>query len=330
MTIFSAVPAIWRQMGFGLGLVLVCAALQARPIIDDNFHDKLMQLGSGPEGGSFGPIGDTLCEALNAARNTTLIRCVPVQSAGSSFNIHAVANGSLQLGMGQEDLVALAYTNAAFKTGTKLRAVALLHNSPIAVMVRKASGITTLSQIRRGVVNIGNKGAGYYANALMVLKAVNLREADLAGVTHLQPTDFIKAFCEGKLDVIFNALAHPSSQYRQLRACGGEFLDIPPEIIKKMVAENRWLRPMTIPAAMYDAQQGEVSTVGMRNLLITNDGVDDEAIFRVAMLLRAQHAQLLAGQPDLSSMEMLQKSQLDGLGVPMHTGALRAAKRSKP
>lgn len=330
MFAFIALPALWRQMGFGLGLVMACAALQARPTIDDNFHDKLMQLGSGPEGGSFGPIGETLCETLNAARKTTLIRCVPVRSAGSFFNIHAVANGSLQLGMGQEDLAAQAYANSTFKTGTKLRAVALLHNSPIAIMVRKASGISTLSQIRKGIVNIGNKGAGYYANALMVLKAMNLREEDLAGVTYLQPTDFIRAFCEGKLDVIFNALAHPSSQYRQLRACGGEFLDIPPDIIKRLMAENRWLRPMTIPAAMYDAQQGEVSTVGMRNLLITNAGVDDEAIFRVAMLLRAQHAQLLADQPNLSSMELLQKSQLEGLGVPMHSGALRAAKGSKP
>ena len=117
---------------------------------------------------------------------------------------------------------------------------------------------------------------------------------------------------------------------RRVRACGGEFLDIPPEIIQKIMAGSRWLTPMTIPAGMYDAQQGEVSTVGMRNLLITNAGVDDEAIFRVATLLRAQHTKLKTTQSDLSSMVMLDKTQVNALSVPLHSGALRAIQRSKP
>ena len=330
MTIFRTWRAVLALIGLSLGLTMMSASVQAEPTEGDNFHDKLMHLGTGPESGSFGAIGDTLCETLNAVRKTTLVRCIPLRSAGSSFNIQAVANGSLQLGMGQEDLVAQAYTDTTSKTGGTLRAVALLHNSPIAIMVRKASGITTLAQIRQGVVNIGNKGAGYYANALMVMKAMDLRETDLAGATYLQSTDFIRAFCEGKVDVIFNALAHPSAQYRQLRACGGEFLDIPPDIIQKIMTVSRWLTPMTIPAGMYDAQQGEVSTVGMRNLLVTNAGVDDEAIFRVATLLRAQHTKLKTTQSDLSSMVMLDKTQVNTLGVPLHSGALRAIQRSKP
>jgi TRAP transporter TAXI family solute receptor len=317
-------------MSLACGLATTCAWAQAQASEGDDFHDKLMQLGAGPEGGSFGPIGNTLCEAMNAARKTRLVRCVPVYSAGSVFNIHAVANGSLQLGLGQEDLLGQVYGSSGVKGGAQLRTVALMHNSPIAIMVRKASGITELKQIRRGVVNIGNKGAGYHANAMAVLTAMKLREPDFAGVTYLQPMAFIKAFCEGKVDVIFNALAHPSTQYRQLRACGGEFLDIPPDIMKQMVQENTWLRPMSIPAGMYDPEQAEVKTLGMRNLLFTHAGVDAEAIFRVATLLASQHKTLQASQSNLSSMVLLKQNDVDQLAVPLHPGALRALQRRTP
>lgn len=319
-----------------LGALLAVPAAQAQwqQRDADNFHDKLMNLGAGPEGGSFGPIGATLCDTLNQARKTTLVRCVPLRSAGSVFNIYAVANGSLQLGMGQEDLVAEAFSNesasASANSGKDLRAVALLHNSPIGIMVRKASGITELSQIRQGVVNKGNRGSGIFANSTAVLKALQLEERDLAGVTFLPPSEFERAFCEGRVDVIFNALAHPSALYRRLRACGGEFLDIPPEVMKRMMADNTWLRPMGIAAGMYDAVQAEVKTLGMRNLLIANAEVDEEAIFRVAQLIHAKSKPMQAQQPYLASMRTLHSEDLSSLAVPLHPGALRALKARKP
>jgi TRAP transporter TAXI family solute receptor len=317
--------------------LLVLALLGATPyaraqwnVNTDDFHDKLMQLGAGPEGGSFGPIGDTLCETLNKVRKTSLVRCIPLRSAGSVFNIHAVANGSLQLGFGQEDLVAAAFTDGETKGGSTLRTVALMHNSPIAIMVRKASGITELSQIRQGVVNRGNKGSGIYANATAVLQAMNLQERDLAGVTFLAPVEFERAFCAGKVDVIFDALAHPSDLYRRLRACGGEFLDIPPDIMNKMMSDNAWLRPMDIAAGMYDPQQQTVHTLGMRNVLISNSAVDEEAIFRVASLINSKYKDMQAQQPYMVSMTLMRQADLASLAVPMHPGALRALQERKP
>lgn len=292
--------------------------------IGDEFHDKLLELGSGPSGGSFGPIGVTLCDEVNKARKTQLVRCLPLASAGSVFNIYSVANGSLQLGFGQEDLVAEAFASPDAKGGKSLRTVALMHNSPIGIMVRKASGITSLSEIRTGVVNKGNQGSGIYANATAVLNALNLRDSDIAHVTFLPPVEFEKAFCEGKVDVIFNALAHPSSLYQRLAACGGEFLDIPPDVMKKMVAQNGWVRPMEIAAGIYGPTQREVKTIGMRNLLISNAGVDEEAIFRLTRLISSKYKEMQRKQPHMASMRLIGPSDLNSLAVPIHPGALRA------
>jgi TRAP transporter TAXI family solute receptor len=316
--------------GLVLGLMGFHSQVSAQFRGDDNFHDKLMQIGTGPEGGSFGPIGDTLCDTLNKVRASSLVRCVALPSAGSVFNVYAVANGSLQLGLGQEDVVAEAFLNSDAKGGSSLRTVALMHVSPIGIMVRKASSITELSQIRQGVVNKGIKGSGIFANATAVLKALDLEERDLAGVSFLSTSSFERAFCEGKVDVIFNALAHPSALYRRLRACGGEFLDIPPDIMKKMMSQNAWLRPMEIPAGLYDANQKQVKTLGLRNVLVTNASVDQEAIYRVASLINLKYPEMVATQPLLASMTLINLDDVKTLAVPLHPGALQVLNGNRP
>lgn len=328
--VFANSTVLRLLTSLAIGLTTTFAAMEAIASEDSDFHDKLMQLGTGPGGGSFAPIGNALCEALNAARKKNLVRCVPVATAGSLFNAHAVANYSLQLGLGQEDLVGKTYVNSAVNGGTQLRTVAIMHSSPIGIMVRKAAGINDLSQIRRGVVNLGNRGSGDHANALAVLKAMRLRESDLAGVAFLPLDASIQAFCDGRVDVVINALAHPAQSYRQLRTCGGEFLSITPEVIQQMRQNDAWLRPMSIPAGIYDPEQKEVITLGMRNLLFTHSRVDDEAIFRVATLLASQHALLQASEPSLSTMALLKEGDVHQLAVPLHPGAMRALKRRVP
>lgn len=313
------------------GLLQACAVPRSDtdyPHID--FGDKLMRLGAGPEGGSFAPIGKVLCDTLNEARKASLVRCVPVASAGSIFNIHALAQGSIQLAIAQEDLVGQVYADARVKGGRELRAVALMHNSPIGIVVRKASGIQTLEQIRQGVINRGNRGSGIFANAEAVLNAMGLKDRDFKGVSYLPPLQLVKAFCAGEIDVVFNALAHPSEQYRQLVECGGEFLDIPLQIQQRMTALSPWLKPMQIPAGMYRADQGAVNTLGARNLLLSRAEVDSEAVLRVATLLRQQHAALRAQEPLLATMRKLTAQDVGGLAVPLHPGAQRALAHSAP
>jgi TRAP transporter TAXI family solute receptor len=296
----------------------------------DDFHDKLLQLGGGPELGSFGLIAETICDTVNQHRRNTSVRCIPLRSAGAEFNARAVETGAVQLGMAQEDLVAEVYKNGESSDGKSLRTVSFLHISPIAIMVRRASGITELAQIRNGVVNKGNKGSGIYVNASAVFKALDLQDKDIRSLVFMPPVEFERAFCAGKVDVIVNNLAHPSELYRRLRACGGEFLDIPPDIMQKMMRTNPWLKPTVIPAGMYDQDQRQVNTLGVRNLLITHVAVDEEAIFRFAKILNEYNKSMKAAQPLLASMTQMRRSDLDKLPAPIHPGALRELKEHRP
>jgi len=316
------IGATWALVGLGAGFSLQSHA-QGYDTFDD-FHDKLVQLGSGPAGGSFGPLADTLCETLNDVRKKTLVRCVPQRSAGSVFNIHAVANGSLQLGLAQEDLLVDHIRRGDGVDKDSLRAVAPMHNSFVAVMVRRASGITELSQIGRGVINKGIRGSGTFAQVTAVLKALSLEDRDLAGFVYLNNNDLERDFCDGKVDVFLSVQAHPSDLYRRTRECGGEFLDMPLQIMQKLMAQNVWIRQMEIPSGTYDPEQKSVMTIGMRNLLIAHTNVDETTISRVTRVLLESHKSMQAKQAFLASSRMLRREETNSLAIPLHPGALKA------
>ena len=205
-----------------LALTLGSAAVLASPsaTAQDDFADKFLQLGTGPAGGTFLPVGEALCNAVNGDRKASLVRCVPVGTAGSAYNLHAVANGGMQLGLAQEDLVSALYKNHAEPSGGALRVIAVTHTSPIAVMVHRAAGITQLRQIAGKAMNLGNRGSGQFTVTASILRALDLRVEDLGAASYLPTADFERAFCERKVDVVVEAVAHPSVLFAKLRACG--------------------------------------------------------------------------------------------------------------
>lgn len=310
-------PLYWMAVG------LLCSSAVAGPAREGaDFSDKLMSLGTGPAGGAFRPVGESLCDALNEDRRRTLVRCVPVATAGSAFNLNAVAGGQLQLGIAQEDLLAGFDASADPAQRGALRAVAVLHTSPIAVVARGNLGVQTLQQIVGKRVNLGNRGSGQFAIVASLLEAAAIRVDQLGGTTHLSTTQFERAFCDGEVDVVVEAVAHPSKLFEHLLACGGRFVDIPPEVAARMQARNRFLASMSIPAGTYATQPQAVNTLGMRNVLFTNRNVGEEAVRRLTESLGLRYADLRAQQPLLASMPS--PSQPTPPVVPLHRGAEQA------
>jgi len=304
--------ALWLAVGSAL------AAPQAE------FGDKFLMMGTGPVGGAFRPIGESVCEAINEDRRASLVRCVPVGTAGSIFNLYAVANGSIQLGVAQEDLVSKLYADHKQALGRSLRVVALLHDSPIAVMVHRDSGITELGQIAGKNFNLGNPGSGMFTITAALLRALDLRKEDFASAANLPTSEFERAFCDRKVDAVVEAVAHPSALFEKLRACGGVFIDIPAPVQAKMQAANKLLSPMSIAANTYAIQDKAVTTLGMRNVLFTNAAVDEESIFRLTTTLKRQYDDLKGSQVLLSSMVRMEQTDAASLPAPLHPGALRA------
>ena len=327
MIFYDINVAISRRLAWTLALVL-STALALPPTLAATEHpdiaDKLLTLGTGPAGGAFRPIGESLCDLVNAERGSLHVRCVAVATAGSMFNLHSVMYGRLPLALTQEDLVHTLRQDPAQPAAQALRVVALAHESPIAVMVGAQSGITDLRQLAGKRMNMGNRGSGQFTITHALLAALDLKTEQLAATSYFATSGFEEALCGNQVDVVVEAVAHPSALFTRLLACGGRFIDIPPEVAARMQASNRWLAPMTILAGTYANQPRPVVSLGMRNLLVTHDQVDSETVFRLARMLRQRHAALLREQPLLVSMGRPEQIKPENLPAPLHPGAARA------
>lgn len=290
----------------------------------EGFSDKLIVLGTGPKGGAFQPVGQSICEAVNLERERTSVRCVAMPTAGSVFNLFAVENGSIQAGISQEDLLAKQIKKSKTAKGFGLRTLAVLHDSPVVVVVRKGMGINRLQDLKGRSFNVGNQGSGQATIASALLEAAGLTSQDLARPATFPTSEIVQAFCEKQIDGMVEAVAHPSDLYRDLLLCGGEFLALGSDIERKLTASNPFLKTMKIPAGTYQELPLEFNAVGMRNVLFAREDMNEVAVERLIKALDRQLSELRSSNPMMKTMSRDKVSALQSVSTPPHAGALRA------
>lgn len=292
--------------------------------------DKLLRLATGPEGGAFRPVGTSLCDWVNRFRSETSIRCVPQGTAGSIFNLQAVEQGSVQLGLAQEDLLDQHFHRSEEPRGSRLRVVAALHTSPIAVLVRPSAGGDPWQAIRRLRVNVGNRGSGQHTISLAILDGLKVPLSSIQQVTYAPTHQFESLFCGNQVDMVLEAVAHPSPLFERLLSCGGEMIDLPQDVMDHMRRVNPFLAPMEIPAGTYPNQERGIRTLGMRNILFTNSEIDPVAIERLMSTLAAGQVALVRDQTLLRSLAPNAFKDVGIFTVPVHEGVRRALRRGTP
>lgn len=317
--------ALKRCLAAGLACVLLQLGMaDARSADRADIRDKLVELGSGPPGGAFRPVGESLCDVVNADRRKTHVRCVAIGTSGSHFNLESVMSGRLLMGLAHEGLVHRLRQDPKRTGAQALRVVAYTHASHITVMAGPQSGITDLRQLAGKRVNMGARGSDQFAITQALLAALSL-DAEQLGETSDLPTSEIEAsLCGNQVDVVVDAAHHPSPQFQRLLACGGRFIDIPADVMASMRAADRWLLPMQIAANSYEGQPTPVASLGMRNVLVTQGGVEAETVFRLTHALVQRHPEFRREHPMLATMPGPALIQPEGLPAPLHDGAARA------
>jgi len=318
---------LWQRLKAWACAALCGLAVSAQAA--DPFFDKLLLMGTGAPGGAFLPIGEALCQAVNAQRQGQDIRCVAPTTAGSIYNINAVNNGRLQLGLAQEDLV---LEHAAGRRGPGydgLRVVAVLHDSPISIVVRGDAKAQSLDQIKGLRINMGNRGSGQFTVSTALVKALGLAEKDFSRVMNEPTSAFERIFCGGAVDLVLEVVPHPSAVVEKLLACGGRLLPIPPAVARQLRAANPALVPMDIQPGSYPGVAAPVPSLGVRNLLISHERVSAESIARFIRRLGGQEAALKEAQPMLATMPPIagRAAPAGPAPVPLHDGVSQALSR---
>jgi TRAP transporter TAXI family solute receptor len=287
-------------------------------------REHTFTLASGPEDGEYARFGTGLVEAVPRVAPDVKLR--QRYSEGSIENAWLLERGEADYGIIQGDVAAAAVAGeGVFARGgplTHLRAVGGLFPEPIHVVVLADSPIRDIAQLKGRRVDIGTPTSGTRFNAMAVLEAYGLKQADLGEAGEGGLTVAIDRLQNKQLDALFVTTAAPTRALQQLAATRGlRLLSIKGPALDRLVQANPGLNALTLPANTYPQQKEPVDTVAAVALLVTTLDAPQMEVERVTDLVFARMPQRGAGSADV--VKVSAAHELRGVTIPLHPGAAR-------
>lgn len=308
-----------KKRALALGLILALAlggiAFAAQTFVT---------IGSGGVGGTYYPLGGVMAELLsNGGVN---IRANSRSTSASRENCRLVASDQAQIGMTMGSTLWQAYNGVdAFKDDGKLDLLTLMHMyaAPQHIVTTTRTGIKTFDDMKGRKVSVGAPGGGDQVLTNMILAAAGWTDKDFQKQQLTQP-EAVTALKDGNLDAAFFNFAIPGSAVMEIAAVRDVVLiPIPDEVIAKVVAENPFMMPFTIPAGTYDKQAKDCKVVADGNFLVVSSKMSDQVAYDCLKIFIEKRAEIQKTTPHAAEFT----PQKAGAGiVPFHPGAAKYLK----
>jgi len=284
-------------------------------------------VGTGGVTGVYYPTGGAICRLVNKERKAHGIRCSVESTGGSLFNINAIREGELEMGVAQSDWQFHAYngTSKFAETGavSELRSLFSLHPEPFTVVARADAGITSFEDLNGKRVNIGNPGSGQRATMEVVMDALGWTTRNFALASELKSSEQSMALCDNKIDAIVFTVGHPSGSIQEATTtCDTVLVNVTGDEITALIEENSFYGPATIPGGMYNGNPDDVSTFGVAATFVSSSNVPDEIAYQVVKAVFENFDEFKRLHP---AFAVLTKEGMvhNALSAPLHAGAER-------
>ena len=231
-----------------LAAILLCAAMLLALAACGGSGESLT-FGTGGDSGTYYAYGGTLAGYVTEHTDTSV---TAVASNGSQTNIEDIASGAIQLGFVQSDVMSYAYqgTRLFEEPVTNFSTVAALYMEQVQIVTLNPD-IKTVADLAGKNVSIGAVGSGVYFNALDVLGAYDLTEADITP----QYQDFatsVDSLKDGKIDAAFIVAGAPTTAVVDLASGNDIYLvSLDQEHIDKLIESSPYYSAYTITADTY-------------------------------------------------------------------------------
>ncbi|GAB4367597.1 MAG: TAXI family TRAP transporter solute-binding subunit [Kiloniellaceae bacterium] len=308
-----------------LPLVLGLAGLLLASCAQNTQTKPPFKIGTGGSTGVYYVLGQSICKKYGESKDPDLPSCTAPASAGSSANLKALAEGSVDMAIAYSTWVKTAAegTSGIAELGTMgdLRAIASFYPEPLNLLVRRDAGIDRFADLPKARVGLANDS---WSTALFrsVMRSEGWTEQSFASVRRVDSTSAsLDALCRGEVDAIPVATGHPSGNIkRATESCGAKLIAITGPEIADEIAGDLALAPAEVPAGLYAGQDQAIATFGPRPILVTLADAPDglvravaEAIFRDLEGFKRLHPAFAPIVPE----EMISA----GIPVPLHPAA---------
>lgn len=293
---------------------------------------QFVTIGTGGVTGVYYPTGGAICRLVNKGKKEHGIRCSVESTGGSVYNLNAIAQGELDMGVAQSDWQYHAYNGtskfADAGPNKDLRAVFSVHPEPFTVVARADSGIKNFQDLKGKRVNVGNPGSGQRGTMEVVMKKMGWTMEDFKLASELKSAEQSKALCDNKIDAIVFTVGHPSGSIKEATtACDSVLVNVTGPEIDALIAENDYYRKATIPGGMYRGTDEDTTTFGVGATFVSSAKVSEDVIYNVVKAVFEDFDQFKKLHPAFS---VLKKEEMikDGLSAPLHDGAKKYYKEA--
>jgi len=296
---------------------------------------RFFRIGTGSTSGSYFPVGGVIAGAISnppgsrecdkgGSCGVPGLLAVAQSTQGPLDNIALMSKGTLDAGLVQADLAYWAYNGLgpvpSNDAARELRAVANLYPEMIHVVVRAASDIQGIRDLKLRRVSLGEQGSGTLVNARAVLEAYGMTELDVVPM-YLQPGPAADLLDKDGLDAFFVNAGAPTAAISELaRATPVRLLSIAGGEREALLRKFPFLSPRIIPGGTYEGVAG-VETLSVGVQLLVNAKVDDKTVYGIAKALWHPTTEKLWENAGPLAKSIKLETALDGLALPLHPGA---------
>ena len=278
-----------------------------------------IRLGTGGKGGIYYAYGNALAPAIEKATGWDV---TVKETTGSEANLNLLAGNLADLAIVQSDTLQFAAVGEGSFEGRILSdysAIGSLYTEACQIVVTKASGITSINDLAGKRVSIGAENSGVTRNAEQILQANGLT-LDKLKVSRLSFADSANEMQAGNLDAFFCTAGAPTNAVAALAENMDIRLIAPDErTISQLMGLYNCYAVCTIPAGTYRGQDEDVTTLGVRAVLVASDNLDAAIVNQITDALFQNNSQVqgaVAVDAALTPQDAVQ-----GVPIPFHFGA---------
>ncbi len=301
--------------------ILLVAVLAISLVACGGTTGSRMTMGTGGTSGTYYGYGGVLGQYI---KNNAGISVTVVSTDGSKANIQGIDAGDYQLGTVQSDVMSYAWDGTrAFEEDGKVdtfRTVAGLYAEAVQLVTMDPE-IKSVKDLKGKSVSIGAPGSGVYFNAIDILTAAGLTEADI-NAQYQSFADSADALKDGKIDAAFIVAGPPTPAITELCTTNDAYLvPIDGEVAEKLMADCPFYTLYTIPAGTYEGQTEDVTTVTVKATLIVSADASEDDVYKLTAAIFDNIDAITA--ENAKGAELSLENATEGLIVPFHAGAAK-------
>lgn len=306
-----------------IGLAVALAICLMAPTA--HAEQKFLRMFSGPEGGSWYPLGAAMMSILEKKLGMSTSN----GPGGGVGNCKAVNAGQADLGWSYTHTAYDAYSGRGKfeKKNANLRHLMSLYPGVFQMVSPKSSKIMTPADLSNKRIVPGKVGFTGTVIAESVLKAYGITFDSIkkngGSVSYVGYADSAALMKDGHSDCYMAVTSCPQSTIIDLNFRPGvRFLPIDKAHMDKILQTEPGLMPTVIPKTAYKGLDKDVPAVGTVTCIIINKSVSDDLAYKIVKTLYEAWPELAKVKKQAIEDSKPEKAA-EGARIPIHPGALK-------